>query len=96
MNINGGNDSIYIYIYYILLYIYIIYYYIYISTYKHIFIQVVEAIFKIYELKYFQRAHHIINIYIIIITVIIIEFQKFFKYFSIFFQRFFSQSKIST
>ena len=50
--------------------------YIYISTYKHIFIQVVEAIFKIYELKYFQRAHHIINIYIIIITVIIIEFQK--------------------
>ena len=39
-----------------------------------------EAIFKIYELKYFQRAHHIINIYIIIITVIIIEFQKL-KYF---------------
>ena len=60
MNINSGSDSIYIYIY--------------ISTYKHIFIQVVEAIFKIYELKYFQRAHHIINIYIIIITVIIIEF----------------------
>ena len=65
MNINSGSDSIYIYIY------------IYISTYKHIFIQVVEAIFKIFELKYFQRAHHIINIYIIIIiTVIIIEFQK--------------------
>ena len=39
-----------------------------------------EAIFKIYELKYFQRAHQIINIYIIIITVIIIEFQKL-KYF---------------
>ena len=60
MNIKSGSDSIYIYIY----------------TYKHIFKQVVEAIFKIYELKYFQRAHHIINIYIIIITVIIIEFQK--------------------
>ena len=51
-----------------------------IYIYKHIFIQVVEAIFKIYELKYFQRAHQIINIYIIIITVIIIEFQKL-KYF---------------
>ena len=60
---------------YIYLYIYI--FYTYISTYKHIFIQVVEAIFKIFELKYFQRAHHIINIYIIIIIiVIIIEFQK--------------------
>ena len=36
---------------------------------------------KIPELKYFQRAHHIINIcIIIIITVIIIEFQKL-KYF---------------
>lgn len=52
----------------------------YIYIYKLISIQVVEAIFKIYELKYFQRAHHIINIYIIIITVIIIEFQKL-KYF---------------
>ena len=74
MNIKSGRDSIYIYIY-----IYI--FYTYISTYKHIFIQVVEAIFKIFELKYFQRAHHIINIcIIIIITVIIIEFQKL-KYF---------------
>ena len=46
----------------------------------YIFIQIVEAIFKIFELKHFQRAHHI-NIYIItIITVIIIEFQKL-KYF---------------
>ena len=72
MNIKSGSDSIYTYIY--------IFFNTYISTYKHIFIQIVEAIFKIFELKHFQRAHHI-NIYIItIITVIIIEFQKL-KYF---------------